>query len=223
MQALILVDLQNDFLPGGALAVPRGNEVIAVANALQRRFSRVIATKDWHPSDHGSFASNHAGGKVGDLVALGGEPQVLWPDHCVQETWGSEFAPGLETSAIEKVFYKGTDPAVDSYSALFDNAHLRSTGLAEYLRESDVDELFVMGLATDYCVKFTALDALAEGFKVHVVEDGCRGVNLAPNDSEQALKEMREAGARLTTSIAVPPELQPGHPSLSSHQATVSA
>ena len=203
MQALILVDLQNDFLPGGALAVPDGDEVIPVANRLQHRFGRVIATKDWHPEDHGSFASNHPGREVGDFIELGGQRQVLWPDHCIQGTPGSEFAPGLETSAVEKVFYKGTDSAVDSYSAFFDNAHLRATGLGDYLQETGVDEIYLLGLATDYCVRFTALDALDLGFRVHVVEDGCRGVDLEANDSARALAELREAGVDLVTSWAL--------------------
>lgn len=207
MEALILVDLQNDFLPGGALAVPDGDEVIPVANRLARRFSRVIATKDWHPADHGSFASNHPGREVGDFVELAGQRQILWPDHCVQGTRGAEFAPGLETSAIEKVFYKGTDSGVDSYSAFFDNAHLVSTGLDDYLRETGVDEIYILGLATDYCVKFTAFDALRSGLRVHVVEDGCRGVNLEPSDSSDALHAMREAGVNVMRSSDLGPRL----------------
>jgi nicotinamidase/pyrazinamidase len=200
MKALILVDLQNDFLPGGALAVPEGDEVIPLANLLQRCFSRVIATKDWHPADHGSFASNHPGREVGERIELGGQPQVLWPNHCVQGTQGSEFAPGLDTSEIVKVFFKGTDPGVDSYSAFFDNAHLRSTGLGDYLRDTGVDEIFLLGLATDYCVKSSALDALRLGLRVHVVVDGCRGVDLEPNDSAEALATLREAGVDLVES-----------------------
>lgn len=197
MKALILVDLQNDFLPGGALAVPDGDAVIPVANRSQEYFDRVIATKDWHPPNHGSFASNHPGKAVGEVVELGGQEQILWPDHCVRETRGSQFAPGLETAGIEKIFYKGIDPEVDSYSALYDNAHLRATGLGDYLEETGVDEIYILGLATDYCVKFTALDALDLGFKVHVLADGCRAVDLNPGDGERALEEIAAHGANV--------------------------
>lgn len=197
MQALVLVDLQNDFLPGGALAVPHGDEVIEVANRLQDHFEHVIATKDWHPANHGSFASNHAGRQVGDVIELGGLEQILWPDHCVEETPGSQFAPGLSTQRVRRIFYKGTSPEVDSYSAFFDNAHRRATGLGEYLKAAGVDEIYILGLATDYCVKFTALDALRLGFHVYVVEDGCRGVELKPGDSQRALEEICAAGAGL--------------------------
>lgn len=203
MKALILVDLQNDFLPGGALAVPDGDSVIPVANRLRMHFDRVIATKDWHPEGHGSFASSHPGQEVGQFVNLGGQSQILWPDHCIEETHGADFAPGLETSGIEKIFYKGVDPKVDSYSAFFDNAHLRATGLGDYLRETGVSEVYVLGLATDYCVKFTALDALHLGFRVHVVADGCRAVNLCAGDGGRALEEMRQAGAQVITSAEV--------------------
>jgi len=193
MRALILVDIQNDFLPGGALAVPHGDEVIAVANRVATTFDLVVATQDWHPRDHGSFAANHPGKKVGDVIDMHGLPQVLWPVHCVQGTAGAEFAPALDASRVRRVFQKGTDPAIDSYSGFFDNGHRRSTGLADYLREQGVTQVFVMGLATDYCVKFTALDAVRAGLKTTLIEDGCRGVNLRPGDSEAAVAEMRAA------------------------------
>lgn len=200
MQALILVDIQNDFLPGGALAVPDGDAVVPVANQLQANFDRVIATRDWHPADHGSFAANHEGKVPGEEILLSGRPQILWPVHCVQETPGAELAPGLATAKIEKVFYKGIDREVDSYSAFFDNADVRSTGLGDYLRETGVTRVVLLGLATDYCVKFSALDALRLGFETLVVEDGCRGVNLQPHDSQYALESMRAAGAELVHS-----------------------
>ena len=194
MKALILVDIQNDFLPGGALAVPHGDEVIAVANRVATTFDLVVATQDWHPRDHGSFAANHPGKKVGDVIDMHGLPQVLWPVHCVQGTAGAEFAPALDASRVRRVFQKGTDPEIDSYSGFFDNGHRRSTGLADYLREQGVTQVFVMGLATDYCVKFTALDAVQRaGLKTTLIEDGCRGVNLRPGDSEAAVAEMRAA------------------------------
>ncbi len=199
-KALILVDLQNDFLPGGALAVPHGDEVIPVANLLQLHFDRVVATQDWHPADHGSFAANHPDRSPGDLIELGGQPQVLWPVHCVQGSPGAELAPGLERPRIEKVFFKGVDRDVDSYSAFFDNAAQRSTGLAEYLRETGVGEVYVMGLATDYCVQFSAIDAAKLGFVTYAVEDGCRGVDLQAGDSERALDAMRNAGVQVISS-----------------------
>jgi nicotinamidase/pyrazinamidase len=201
MRALILVDIQNDFLPGGALAVPHGDEVIAVANRVAPRFDLVVATQDWHPRDHGSFAANHPAKKVGDVIDLHGLPQVLWPVHCVQGTAGAEFAPALDVSRVRRVFQKGTDSTIDSYSGFFDNGHRRSTGLADYLREQDVTEVFVMGLATDYCVKFTALDAVQRaGLKTTLIDDGCRGVNLRPGDSEAAVAEMRAAGVHVIRS-----------------------
>ena len=199
-RALILVDLQNDFVPGGALAVREGDAVVPVANRVQRAFDLIVASQDWHPRDHGSFAANHPGRKVGDVVDLNGLDQILWPVHCVQDTRGAELVPGLDTRRIERVFYKGIDPAIDSYSALFDNGHRRSTGMGEYLRERGVREVFICGLATDYCVKFTALDARQFGFDVHVIEDASRGINLKPDDSANALQEIRAAGGHIIRS-----------------------
>jgi nicotinamidase/pyrazinamidase len=194
MRALILVDIQNDFLPGGALAVPEGDRVIAVANALMPRFPLVVATQDWHPPEHGSFADNHPGRAPGEVVMLSGLEQVLWPTHCVQGTRGAEFAAGLRLGPEAHVFVKGIDPAVDSYSGFFDNGRRRSTGLGEFLRARAVEEAVVLGLATDYCVKFTALDALSLGFTTTLVEDGCRGVELQPGDVTAALAAVRAAG-----------------------------
>lgn len=195
MKALLLIDIQNDFMPGGALAVPGGDEIIPVVNGLMPDFELVVATQDWHPADHGSFAVNHPGKVVFEQVDLDGLPQTLWPTHCVQGTGGALFAPGLDTRRIDRVFTKGMNPRIDSYSGLFDNGHRASTGLAEWLREKGVTHLTVAGVATDYCVKFTVLDALAEGFTVDVAAAGCRGVNLNDGDVEQALEEMRKAGA----------------------------
>lgn len=197
MRALILVDIQNDFLPGGALAVPRGDEIVPVANALMPRFELVVATQDWHPRNHGSFASQHPGRNVGDVIELGGLPQTLWPDHCVQGTPGAELAPGLSAAGIKRVFKKGIDPAIDSYSGFFDNGHRRATGLAEYLEDYDVQDVYIAGLATDYCVRFTAMDARGLGFRTYVVEDGCRGVEREPGDMARAVEEMRRAGVRI--------------------------
>ena len=201
MKALILVDIQNDFLPGGALAVPDGDAVIPVANKLQDFFPLVVATQDWHPPNHGSFAENHPGRKPFEQIDLYGLPQTLWPVHCVQDTPGAAFAQDLETQRIAQVFQKGTDPRIDSYSGLFDNGHRKSTGLGEWLKEKGVLEVYVCGLATDYCVKFTALDSAQLGFKTFLVEDGCRGVNLRPNDVPDAIQTMRLAGVRVIQSV----------------------
>ena len=198
--ALIVVDIQNDFLPGGALAVPQGDRVMPVANSLMDQFNLVVATQDWHPANHGSFAAKHPGKNVGNWIDLNGVRQVLWPVHCVQGTRGAEFARGLRSEKFAKVFRKGTDRGMDSYSGLYDNGHRRCTGLGEFLRQRGVSEVFILGLATDYCVKFTALDAAGEGFKVHLVQDGCRGVELNGGDVAGAIEEMRRAGIELTRS-----------------------
>ena len=193
-QALILVDIQNDFLPGGALAVPDGDSVIPIAHRLMDDFPIIVATQDWHPADHGSFAANHSGCAPYDRIDLNGLPQTLWPVHCVQHTTGAEFAANLDTSRITGVFQKGTDPSTDSYSGFHDNGHRRATGLGEWLRAQGVRAVTICGLATDYCVKFTALDALADGFEVTLHLPACRGVNLTPGDVEAAVGEMERAG-----------------------------
>lgn len=196
-RALILIDLQYDFMPGGALAVARGDEVVAVANRLMRSHDLVVATQDWHPADHKSFASQHEGKEVGEVIDLDGLPQVMWPDHCVQGTRGARIVEELDTRQIAAIFRKGMDPEIDSYSGFYDNGHRRSTGMAGHLRELGVETLDVMGLATDYCVKYTVLDALEEGFAVNLVLEGCRGVGLGPTDIEQAIEQMRDAGASI--------------------------
>jgi nicotinamidase/pyrazinamidase len=197
MKALLLIDIQNDFMPGGALAVPGGDEVIPIVNDLMPQFELVVATQDWHPADHGSFAANHPGRQVFELGELDGLPQTFWPVHCVQNTGGALFAPGLDSRRIHRVFTKGMNPRIDSYSGLFDNGHRSSTGLGEWLKGQGVTHVTVAGVATDYCVKFTVLDALAEGFAVEVHTAACRGVNLQAHDVESALREMHQAGARL--------------------------
>jgi nicotinamidase/pyrazinamidase len=200
MNALIIVDLQNDFLPGGALPVPQGDEVIPVVNELQSRFDVVVATQDWHPPNHGSFAANHPGKKPGNRIILDGIEQILWPVHCVQNTHGAEFAPAFDTSRIAHVFHKGVDPRIDSYSTFFDNAHRRHTGLADYLKKRSIKEIFLMGLALDYCVKYSALDARELGLKTHVILDGCRGIELERGDISRAVDEMKQAGATILKS-----------------------
>lgn len=200
MNCLLIVDIQNDFLPGGALAVPEGDAVIPVINRLQDRFDLVLATQDWHPPNHGSFAASHPGHKVADVIELDGVPQILWPVHCIQNSPGAQFSTALDTTRLARVFRKGIDRKIDSYSTFFDNAKRRSTGLADYLREQNVQEIFICGLATDYCVRFSALDALELSFPVTVIEDACRGVNLQPDDSVNALRELRKAGAKIQSS-----------------------
>lgn len=193
-RALVLVDLQHDFCPGGALAVPGGDAVIPVANKVQRHFDVIVATQDWHPADHGSFAANHEGKQPYDVIELAGLPQVLWPVHCVQGSTGSELHRGLDRSRLTQVFPKGTDRTIDSYSGFHDNGQRKSTGLDAWLRDRGVRVLYVMGLATDYCVKFTALDAVAAGFETFLIEDGCRAVELQPGDGDGAIEELRGAG-----------------------------
>jgi len=200
LKVLILVDIQNDFMPGGALAVKEGDKILPIVNSLIINFDLVIATQDWHPANHGSFASNHPGKKIGQLIDLNGTAQILWPDHCVQNTMGAEFHRDLNKVKITKIFPKGADKNIDSYSGFFDNGRLKSTGLGDYLKEKSVSQVFICGLATDYCIRFTALDALDEGFDTFVIEDACRGVNLKPSDSDLAIKEMKDAGCKIINS-----------------------
>lgn len=200
MRALILVDIQNDFMPGGPLAARAGDEVIPVANQLIPSFDVVVATQDWHPPDHGSFASNHEGCEPGELIELDGLEQILWPDHCVQGSSGAELVEALDREPVAAVIRKGMDPKIDSYSGFYDNDHRETTGLAGYLREKGVEQVWVMGVATDYCVKFTALDARREGFETYLIEDGCRGVEQQAGDIEAALEAMKEAGVQIAHS-----------------------
>jgi nicotinamidase/pyrazinamidase len=203
MNALNITDIQHDFLPGGSLAVPHGDEIIPVVNALIPHFPLVVATKDWHPANHGSFAVNHPGMKVGEMTELGGIPQVLWPAHCVQNTPGAEFANALDTAHIEQVIYKGTDPEIDSYSGFYDNGHRKATGMHDYLQSRGVTDLYIVGLATDYCVLYTVMDARFLGYHTFVITDACRGLNVFPGDVERAYAQMRAAGAVLITSAEV--------------------
>ncbi|MDX6270796.1 MAG: nicotinamidase/pyrazinamidase [Acidobacteriota bacterium] len=179
--ALILVDIQNDFCPGGSLAVKEGDRIVPVVNELQKRFELIVATKDWHPAGHSSF-------------------ETLWPPHCVQETAGAEFVAALDTSRVARVFLKGTDLEIDSYSGFFDNEHRRATGLGDYLKERGVTDVVIVGLATDYCVKFTALDAVMLGFNTTVVADACRGVEVNEGDTARAVAEMAAAEVHITES-----------------------
>jgi len=200
MNCLVLVDIQNDFVPGGALAVPQGDRIVSIVNRLLPCFDLVVATQDWHPATHVSFAVNHPGQQPGDRIDLHGLPQILWPVHCVQGTAGAEFVPGLDPEQWNQIFVKGTDPEIDSYSGFFHNGHRQATGLGDYLQGKGVTDVYVAGLATDYCVKFTVLDALQLGFDTYLIEDACRGVNLQPGDVPRAVEEMRAAGAHIVYS-----------------------
>lgn len=201
-RALLLVDLQNDFCAGGALAVAGGDSTVDIANTLidwcKGRGDAVVASQDWHPANHGSFASQQNVEPYAEGL-LDGLPQTFWPDHCVQNSDGAALHPLLQANAIDAVFHKGENPAIDSYSAFFDNGHRQKTQLDDWLRHHNVNELIVMGLATDYCVKFTVLDALTLGYDVNVITDGCRGVNLHAQDNAQAFMDMSAAGATLYT------------------------
>ncbi len=203
MNTLIIVDVQNDFCPGGALAVAQGDSVVPVINSILPAFDAVVATQDWHPRNHLSFAANHAGAQVGQVSELGGLPQILWPVHCVQGTTGADFHPALDISGLDGVFQKGTNPNVDAYSGFFDNGRVHATGLAQFLNGRGVGTVFICGLATDYCVKWTALDALSLGFETFVLSDATRGVNLLPTDSENALLEIVAAGGKVITSAQI--------------------
>lgn len=179
MHSLILVDIQNDFVPGGKLPVQSGNEIISLVNELQLSFQLVVATQDWHPSNHKSFASNHEGKRPLDKIMLHGMEQVLWPDHCVQGSSGAAFHPDLNLNKVEAIFRKGMDPDIDSYSGFFDNGHKKSTGLAGYLRERKVTRVYICGLAADFCVGFTAKDSIKENFETYIIEDATKAIDPA--------------------------------------------
>lgn len=196
-KALIIVDVQNDFLPGGALEVSDGDAILPLVNEIQKEFDLIVATQDYHPPNHASFASNHPGKKPGDIIDLQGIDQVLWPVHCVQGSYGAEFSSVLKTSDITRVFRKGTDPNLDSYSGFFDNGHRKETGLEGYLKEQDVTDVYICGLAADYCVKFTALDAVKCGFNTWLYRGATRAVNLNPGDFDKSIHEMASAGVKM--------------------------
>ena len=188
MKALLIVDLQNDFMPQGALGVPKADELVPIINALIPTFSLVVSSQDWHPPHHMSFAASHQGRRVGEVV----EGQMLWPVHCVQETLGAQLVEGLDLAHIARCFYKGADPQIESYSAFFDTQH-HSTGLSEFLKEKGVTHLFLVGVATDYCVLYTALDARREGLEVTVIAQGCRAIG----DEAQTLSRLRSHGVHV--------------------------
>lgn len=199
MHALIIVDLQNDFIKGGSLEVPDAEKIIPLINTLVHYpFDLIIATKDWHPQDHISFAFNH-NQPIGSTFQLGEYEQILWPIHCVQGSLGAEFAKGWDTTTIDKVFYKGTNSSIDSYSAFFDNQHKKTTGLSAYLKEKGVTQIFFAGLTTEYCVYFSVLDAIQEGFDVFVIVEACKGISPHPKETLKTLEKMQNAGASLVS------------------------
>lgn len=195
MKALIIVDVQNDFLKDGALEVPEGDKVVPLINQLQEKFPLVVATQDWHPPGHESFASMHTGKEPFEQISLHGLSQVLWPDHCVQGTRGAELAAQLNTNRVEAIFRKGMEKEIDSYSGFFDNGGRKSTGLTDYLKGRNVQEVYVAGLAGDYCVNYTANDALKLGFEPTVIADATRSIDS--NGFERAMERFTEQGGKV--------------------------
>lgn len=202
MKTLLIIDVQNDFLPGGSLAVPGSDVIIPVINSIVGSFDLVVAAQDWHPKDHGSFASNHPGHSPFNVIQLDGLEQTLWPDHCVQGSRGAQFSDALEMRPVEAIFRKGTNPLVDSYSAFHDNGHRKSTGLADYLRGKGATELYLCGLAGEICVHFSAMDAIAEGFAVNLIEDAATPLELTAAPAH--LQRLRDKGARIVSSNIIP-------------------
>jgi len=198
MRALIIVDIQNDFVTGGKLEVTHGEQIIPLVNELMDDFDLVVATQDWHPQNHKSFASNHPDKKPFEKMILGGLEQTLWPDHCVQGSGGAEFNSQLAMNRVEGIFRKGMDPDIDSYSGFFDNGHKKATGLTGYLKERRIQSVYVCGLAGDFCVFYTARDAMQQGFKTVLIEDATRAIN--DDDFERAKHELRENGGQILNS-----------------------
>jgi len=202
MKALLIVDPQCDFIPGGRLPVPKGHEIFPSINKFQEKFDLVVATQDWHPPNHKSFASNHPGKKPFDIITIEGLEQTLWPDHCIQGEPGASFSPHFDDRKVEAIFRKGTDPEIDSYSGFFDNGHRKSTGLADYLKGRGVTKVYLCGLAAEFCVLYTALDALNLGFETYYIEDLTRAIS---EEGFRKAKEMvTERGGKIITSNLLP-------------------
>jgi nicotinamidase/pyrazinamidase len=197
--ALIIIDVQNDFCPGGILAVPEGNQIIPLINHIIEKFNLVVATQDWHPRNHISFASRW-GKKPHEMLNINGLVQVLWPDHCVPGTKGADFHPDLNTDKVNLILRKGTNPELDSYSGFFENDHKTSTGLGYYFKGLNIKDLYICGLATDYCVFFTAMDAVRMGFQTYVILDASRGIDYPTHNLEYTLQQMRQEQIRLLNS-----------------------
>ncbi|GGG51209.1 bifunctional nicotinamidase/pyrazinamidase [Bizionia arctica] len=198
MKTLLIIDVQNDFMPSGSLPVPDGDKIVPIINGMQHKFNLIIGTQDWHPRNHISFASNHEGKSNFDEIEIHGQQQTLWPDHCVQGTEGAEFHPDLNTDNFEAIFRKGTDKNIDSYSAFYDNCHLKATGLASYLKEKGTTELYLCGLAADICVYFSINDAFKEGFACTFIEDASKA--LDDDEFKKLKKEMIAMGIQIVTS-----------------------
>lgn len=199
MKALLIVDVQNDFCPGGALSVPEGDQTIPVINRLIDQFDVIIQTQDWHPNDHSSFASAHPEKNPYDIVEMKYGTQVLWPDHCIQGTDGADFHPDLNTDKTQVIIRKGFRKEIDSYSTFFENDQTTTTGLTGYLKQRGITDLYTVGLATDFCVKWSVLDGIDEGFNMHIVKDAVKGIDL-DGSVDQAWKEMKEKGVMVTSS-----------------------
>lgn len=201
MKTLIIVDVQNDFMPSGSLPIKNGDSIVPVINGIQDKFDLVVATQDWHPLSHASFASNHTNKKVFDTIKINGLDQVLWPNHCVQGTKGAEFHSDLKTDNVAAIFRKGMNIEIDSYSGFYDNGHLKSTGLAGYLKELKAKDLYICGLAADICVYFSLLDALKEGFSATLIEDASRP--LSESDFVRFKDDLISKGAKIISSDAL--------------------
>ena len=199
MKALLIVDVQNDFCPGGALSVPEGDQTIPIINRLIDQFDVIIQTQDWHPNDHSSFASAHPEKNPYDIVEMKYGTQVLWPDHCIQGTDGADFHPDLNTDKTQVIIRKGFRKEIDSYSTFFENDQTTTTGLTGYLKQRGITDLYTVGLATDFCVKWSVLDGIDEGFNMHIVKDAVKGIDL-DGSVDQAWKEMKEKGVMVTSS-----------------------
>jgi nicotinamidase/pyrazinamidase len=196
---LVVVDIQNDFCPGGRLAVPDGDAVVPVINRLAERFDHIVCTQDWHPAGHTSFASSHPGKQPYEVIQAPYGPQILWPDHCIQGTPGAQFRPDLHLDRAELIIRKGFRREIDSYSTFYENDHATPTGLGGYLRERGFSRVYLSGLATDFCVTWSALDARREGFEVVVIEDACRAIDVQ-GSLAKGMADMRAAGVTITSS-----------------------
>jgi nicotinamidase/pyrazinamidase len=203
--ALLIIDVQNDFCPGGRLAVTDGDKVVPSINQIMRRFYKVIATQDWHPDNHVSFARNHSGTKAYDVIDVGGIRQVLWPVHCVAGTKGAEFHPELNMNSFHLIVRKGTNPNIDSYSAFAENDKKTITGLEGFLKGLDIKQVYVCGLATDYCVLYSAMDARISGFETFIIVDACRGIDEPKGNLEKALNIIKDKGIKIINSTELYP------------------
>lgn len=203
MKALLIVDIQNDFCPGGALAVPNADEILPTVNKLINTFDNIVQTQDWHPEGHSSFASSHDGKEPYDTIEMDYGTQVLWPDHCVEGSLGAEFHPELNTMKTQVTIRKGFRKSIDSYSTFYENDHKTKTGLTGFLKDRGITDLYTVGLATDFCVKWSILDGIDEGFNMHIVKDAVKGIDL-DGSLDEAWDEMKKKGVNIVTSEDLP-------------------